>query len=337
MSAKVNPPLIGAFVVGAIVLAFILVVLLGGGQLLQQPRRFVVVFDSSLHGLSVGAPVAFRGVPIGQVTSIDPIIDTNESELRGVNIVVDIEIGRGKIRSAPGASVDTEHFSDAELADYFDKQGVRAQLGLQSLLTGQLFVNLDFFPGSPVNKADMTTKHPQIATIETGLQRLGRTIDTLPLEEIVAKVTNVLDGLDRIVNADEIPRTLAATERTVQSSMRLVEEIEGQIGPLLASLREATETASATIERAGIALDLQEGPAGELLANLTRAADTAEETLARAGAGAAWIEHLLSDRSPERQHLQRALSELSAAARSIRVFTDYLERHPEALIQGKQR
>ncbi|MBK1700683.1 hypothetical protein CKO22_07025 [Thiococcus pfennigii] len=337
MRERVNPTLIGAFVIGAVALALILVILLGGGTLFQQSRHFVVVFDQSLHGLSVGAPVAFRGVPIGQVTSINPVIDADGGKLRAVNMIVDIEINRGQIRSAKTSLVDMESYNDDELADFFDQQGVRAQLALQSLLTGQLFVNLDFFPDSPVKKVEVTTNHPQIATIETGLQRLGRTIDTLPIDQIIEKFTNVLDGLDRVINAEEIPRILAAAQGTAESSERIATGIEQQLDPIMTDLRGAAAAANQALGQARDTLDLEDGPAGELLRNLTRAAETAEGTLAEARTALAQVDHLLGDHSPERQRIQAMLGELTSAARSFRVLADYLERHPEALIQGKRR
>lgn len=337
MRERVNPTLIGAFVIGALALVAVLVILLGGGKIFQQSRQFVVVFDQSLHGLSVGAPVAFRGVPIGQVTAIQPVIDADVDKLRAVNMLVDIEINRGQIRSAKKSFVDMDTFNDAELAEFFDQQGVRAQLALQSLLTGQLFVNLDFFPDSPITKVDIVTDHPQIATIETGLQRLGRTIDTLPIDQIIAKFTNVLDGLDRVINAEEIPKILTAAQGTVEASERIATGIEQQLDPIMADLRGAAAAANAAMGEARTALDLEDGPAAELLRNLTRAAESAERTLAEARTTLAQAGHLLGDRSPERQRIQTVLNELTSAARSFRVLADYLERHPEALIQGKRR
>jgi len=337
MSAKANPTLIGAFVVGAAALAVILIVLLGAGRLFQDARHFVVVFDSSLHGLSVGAPVAFRGVPIGQVTAINPVFDAHDERLDTVNMIVTIELNRGQIRAAEGSELDTADFSDVELAEYFDEQGIRAQLALQSLLTGQLFVNLDLFPSSPLDKAELSTPYPQIATIETGLQRLGRTIDTLPLDQIVEKLTNTLDGFERIVNADEIPAILAAAGRTAASLERIVGRLERQLGPLVADLEKATEAAAAAMTQARTTLDLSQGPGAELVGNLARAAAAAERTLQEARSGVAEIEQLVAADSPERVRLRRALGEMTAAARAVRLLADYLERHPDALLQGKRR
>ncbi len=337
MRSKANPTLIGAFVVGAVALAVILVILIGSGRLFRDTRHFVVVFDSSLQGLSVGAPVAFRGVPVGQVTSITPVIDAEDGRLKGVNMIVAIEINRGQIRSAAGAPHDTEAFSDAQLADFFEKEGLRAQLALQSLLTGQLFVNLDFFPDSPASKANVPTPHPQLAATETGFQRLGRTIDTLPLDQIVEKLTRVLDGLDKLVNSEKIPGLLDAAERTAQSTERIASGVERQLEPLLTSLGETATATTQAMEQARTALDLQQGPASELLANLNRTAETVEQTLARIQSGVAELESLLDGRSPERQQLRSLLSEATDTARSIRLLADYLERHPEALLQGKRR
>lgn len=339
MRAKANPTLIGAFVVGAVALAVILVVLLGSGRLFRDTRQFVVVFDSSLHGLSVGAPVSFRGVPVGQVTSITPVIDAEDGELEGVDMIVAIELNRGQIRSAAGddTALDTEDFSDAELAKFFDEQGVRAQLALQSFLTGQLFVNLDFFPNSPLSKTDVKTTHPQIATIETGFQRLGRTIDTLPLDQMVEKLTSTLDGLDKIVNAAEIPSILAATERTAQSAERIAAGIEHEIEPLLQGLRETAAATTGAMQQAQATLEQTRDPANDVLASMIDTAEAAEQTFSQAQRTIRQLEELIGTGSPERQRLQSLLSEATGAARSVRLLADYLERHPESLLQGKRR
>lgn len=335
--SKANPAVIGAFVIGAVVLAISLTLVLSGGRLFQPARQFVVVFDSSLHGLSVGAPVAFRGVSIGQVTSINPVLEARNGRLEAVNMVVAIQISHGQFHAADGRLLGTDDFNDEELARVFDERGIRAHLALQSLLTGQLYVNLDFFPGSPATKVDLPTPYPQIATTETGIQRLGRTIDTLPLEEIIAKVTTALDGIAGLATAEEIPSILAAAERTAAAAEQIAVRLDAQIDPLLDSLREAAQATAGAMEQARVTLDLEQGPAGDLVARLTRAAETADKTLEQARGGVAQLEHLLGDRSPERQRLQQALAETSAAARSLRLLADYLERHPEALLHGKRR
>src|SRR4051794_26434588 len=95
MGSKINPTTIGAFVVGAIVLLIAGVLLFGGGTFFQEKNAYVLFFESSVEGLNVGAPVVFRGVPVGQVTAISALADPQTYDIR---IRVQIEIVRGVVK-----------------------------------------------------------------------------------------------------------------------------------------------------------------------------------------------------------------------------------------------
>jgi paraquat-inducible protein B len=361
MARRANPGLIGAFVLGAVALGVLLVAFLGSWSFFAQTRHFVVVFESSLHGLSVGAPVALRGVTIGQVTSISPLVVVKEGQPIGVDILVTIAINRGHFRASKGSLAAFEDMSDEELAKTFEKEGVRAQLAMQSFVTGQLYVNLDFYPGSPNNVADIHTPYPQIGTIQTGLEKLGKTIETLPLDQLVAKAVSVLDGLAKTINSPSIPKILRSMERTAANAQEITNDVAGSVDPLVKQLREAAQAATEAMNqaKATLALDsgvpgevasslistldearqtiaLRKGPAAQLVARLNRAADTADKTLAEAEVAMREAKNMLNDRSSTRQNLEQLLNEFARAARSIRSFADYLDRHPEALIRGRR-
>ena len=195
MSKQANPTLIGGFVVVAAVIAIVVVLVLSGGRLWAKTRHFVVVFEGSLHGLSVGAPVTFRGVPMGQVVDITPIMIMRDGEPAGLDVLVTLELQRRQLRTSIGETIDTERYSDAEVAEFYDRSGVRAQLALQSVLTGQLYVDLDFYPESPLKKVDVKAPYPQLATIETGLKKLGKSIESLPIDQLAHQA---LSGDDNI-------------------------------------------------------------------------------------------------------------------------------------------
>jgi paraquat-inducible protein B len=363
MARRANPTLIGAFVLAAIALGVLLVVLIGRWTLFAQPRHFVVVFKSSLHGLSVGAPVELRGVPIGEVTEISPVVILTKGQPTSVHMLVTIELDRSRFRfrSAQGTPATSPKLTDRDLAKVFDQEGVRAQIALQSVVTGQLYVNLDFFPGSALNIADIHTPYPQIGTLQSGLEKLGKTIETLPLDQLVAKAVAVLDGLDRTINSPVIAKILISVEKTSANAQEITATLDARLQPLLGQFRAALEATTAAMSqaRSTLALDtgvpgevassfiatldqaretigLKRGPGADLVVHLNRVADSAERALSDAKATVSEAKAMLDDRSATRQSLDQMLTELAQAARSIRSLANYLARHPEALLQGRR-
>jgi paraquat-inducible protein B len=139
---RANPKLIGAFVVGAVALVVIGVLLLGGAELLTAKRTLVAYFEGSVKGLNVGAPVEFQGVKVGSVTDIQLQFLTAANEFR---IPVFIQIEPGQMTQV-GRQVDAQ----GQLLKPLIERGLRAQLEMQSLVTGQLMVQLGFLPDTPI-------------------------------------------------------------------------------------------------------------------------------------------------------------------------------------------
>jgi paraquat-inducible protein B len=337
MSKQANPTLIGGFVVVAAILAIVVVLVLSGGRLWAKTRHFVVVFEGSLHGLSIGAPVTFRGVPMGQVIDITPVVIMRDGKPAGLDVLVTLEVQRGQLRTSTGQTVDVGQYSDAEVAEFYDQAGVRAQLALQSVLTGQLYVDLDFYPGSPPNKVDVVAPYPQIATIETGLKKLGKSIESLPIDQLAQKALSVLEGIERRVNSADVDRMLASGADAAAALKDTLERIDAEVDPLVASLRQAADATTGAMKQAEQTLDLTKGPAGKMVVDFSKAAESADQALREMRKAMSEASELLDDRSATRQRLQALLDESTAAARSLRLLADYLERHPEALLQGKGR
>jgi len=337
MSKQANPTLIGGFVVVAAILAVIVVLVLSGGRLWAKTRHFVVVFEGSLHGLSVGAPVTFRGVPMGQVVDITPVMIMRDGEPAGLDVLVTIEMQRRQLQTSVGETIDTARYSDAEVAEFYDRSGVRAQLALQSVLTGQLYVDLDFYPGSPLNKVDVKAPYPQLATIETGLKKLGKSIESLPIDQLAHQALSVLEGIERRVNSPDVDRILASGADAAAALKDTLERIDAEVDPLVVSLRHAADATAGAMKQAEQTLDLERGPAGKMVADFSKAAESADQALREMRKAMGEASEMLDDRSAARQRLQNMLDELTAAARSLRLLADYLERHPEALLQGRAR
>ena len=135
---KTNPALLGLFVVGGLLLIFATVFSLAGGKLLVRKQAVVMHFGGSIYGLQVGAPVVFRGVRLGSISSIGLSYDKATSR---VVIPVTAELDREMLRNVSGGNKS----DDPGLAlPGMIERGLRAQLAMQSILTGQLYVDLDF-------------------------------------------------------------------------------------------------------------------------------------------------------------------------------------------------
>ena len=139
MSKKVNKTVIGVFVIGALVLLLVAIVVFGSGELFKRTNKFVLYFDGSVKGLSIGAPVMFRGVSIGTVKDISLIYD---SKAGTVMLPVIVEIQQGRIKGTPS-------FSDLVADKKMIELGLRGKLEVQSFLTGQLMIAFDFYPNQP--------------------------------------------------------------------------------------------------------------------------------------------------------------------------------------------
>src|SRR5262249_41909234 len=179
MARKANPALIGAFVVGAIVLAVVALVLFGGGKFFRDTQTLVAYFDGSLKGIAIGAPVTFNGVKVGSVTDVKVVVDERDGTIR---TPVFFEVDANRFESVSGSTIKFRK-SIPKLKELTER-GLRAQLELQSLVTGQLEVALNFYPGSPLRLTGLSKDHPEMPTIQSGLDKLSRTLENLPIDQL---------------------------------------------------------------------------------------------------------------------------------------------------------
>ncbi len=230
MSKKANTTLIGAFVLSAIVLAIALVVILGSGKLFSRTKMHVMFFPDSVKGLSVGSAVMFRGVRIGQVTRMQ--VKFYEKELN-ILIPVFIEID-------PGLIIMVNSGQTPEDLELLIKKGLRAQLQLQSFVTGQLVVDLDFYPDKPARLVGTETGYEEIPTIATPIQEITKTLGELPIKQILAKLDSTLAGIEQIANSPQIRESIKSLNQTLQSINRLVNSpnIEGSFDSLNQTIKK---------------------------------------------------------------------------------------------------
>lgn len=216
MSKPASKSLIGAFILGGLLLAIATVVLLGGGRFLTKRTKFTAYFQGNVRGLQIGSPVTFKGVPIGQVTDIDLQIDQNSLSY---TLPVEFEIDRSKLHGVKG--VGAYHYLDALI-----EKGLRAQLQAVSFVTGQLVVSLEFFPGSPATLVGgENARYPEIPTVPTDLEEFQRRLSELPLEEIARSFNHTLAGVDHLVNSPAARGLSTQSSKALEDFERLLHSL----------------------------------------------------------------------------------------------------------------
>lgn len=340
MGKQASRTVIGAFVVGAIALAVAGILVFGSGKLLSKQARFVMFFGGSLKGLQVGAPVVMQGVKIGEVTDIYVMADPATLEFYNP---VFVAIDPGKIRVA-GQETTTWKMRKEEYSDYqaLMKKGMKAQLVLQSYVTGQLWIGLGLYPDKPVRLVGMIKDVPEIPTIPPTLDELEKTIGELPVKQIVWKLDNVITGIDRLVNSPELHRTVVNLEKATGDFDRLVKRVDSQVEPLSSDVRRTLEEANKTLASAQGALAqaektlaFKEGVPGQVAENLLATLTSARSALDESRKALVAVQDLTSQSAYLGYEAGSTLEQVKSLSRSMRSLTDYLDRHPESLIRGK--
>lgn len=214
MSRKVNKTVIGVFVVGALVLMMVAIVVFGSGNLFKRTNKFVLYFDGSVKGLSVGAPVMFRGVSIGNVKDISLIYD---SKAGTITLPVIVEIEQDRIKGAPS-------FGEPDGVKKMIALGLRGNLEVQSFLTGQLMISFDFYPESNAKLRGIVSQYPELPALPISPD-MFETMENLPIKEIAKNLEAAVQGINTLVNSSAIPRSLYDLQRTLQETKEAMHSV----------------------------------------------------------------------------------------------------------------
>lgn len=328
MSRRARPAVVGGFVVGAVALVVAAVLAFGGGHFLARKKSHVLFFDGSVKGLNVGAPVKFRGVSIGAVTDIGVLCDARDLSFH-VRVVIETEPDR--IQAIGGAEEIEEaldlHESENILGVLVER-GLRAQLQLQSLVTGQLFVQLDLHPDTPVHYAGIGADYPEIPTIPSGLEELSRSLEQVPFDRLVDRLVRTAEGIERLVNAPELVGSIRALEKTLNEVQGMAKNVDLQMTSLVSALRQ-------TLAETRTLLRNVDGQVVPLSRKTQEAAEATRGALLRAEEVLTTLKDAAAEDSRLRYQLQTTLEELSSAARSVRILSESLETRPDELLRGK--
>jgi paraquat-inducible protein B len=293
---------VGVFVVGAFVLLIVGVVALGSGRFFVKTFPFVCYFDD-VNGLSLGSPVKFKGVEVGAVTRIFLRLDQPPDDF---HIPVVIELDAEKVQKA---GVDVSIFEPEEFKRRV-KNGLRAQLQSQSLVTGLLFVQIDYFPDTVPRFVGAGEHYLEIPTVPTPLEELQGTLkqfvvklNQLNLSALVDSATGAFDSAQHLLSAPETKDAIVSLDKALVNFNKLTVAVTGKVDPL------------------------SQGVVG--------AADKLQAAAAEIEQTAKTLRTLIEPGSPVEVKLRQTLDDVSAAARSVRLLADALERDPSSLVRGK--
>jgi paraquat-inducible protein B len=361
LNHRPNALRIGVFAIGGLLLLLAAVVTVFGSHLFARTEVAVMHFSSSVHGLQVGSPVVFRGVRLGRVVSLGIVHDAGSGAF---SVPVRAEIDRSLIQDPQGhAAADHKGLALAALV----ARGLRAQLASQSLLTGQMFIDLDLPNIAPANGMVAGTGQTVTATVIAPIGADGAVViptkpssidgfiaqlQGLDLRGLVAELSAAAASTKQLIGSPQLQKAiedLAGATRTLQS---LGNTLERRVGPLAdaaqatlgdtrraaSNAAEAGNAATRAAERVGSAADQLGAAAGRvngLLAPespLLQRVQNAADELARSAVA---LRQATADDGALVQNMDRALQDVSRASRTVRELADLLQREPEALLRGR--
>ncbi len=345
MSQRADPTLIGGFVVGALALLLGGVLIFGRARLSSHVFPARLYFRENVSGLRVGAPVRFKGVDIGSVGQIQ-LVSREGSGLIDPPVLVRIDLDEQRIRHKTGA---TRQATNAELSLAI-RQGLRAQLQIESVVTGILFIDLAFHPESPAvyfGGADAEEDSIELPTIpssgeelKASLRSLTGKLDKMDIDGMVESLRETSDTIRELLQSAEVRDTLVHLEATSEE----IRAASTRLAPLLDSLGQAS-TGSLEVEH-----DLRSvlAAAGELIAAIDRHVDPLFASLetAAGGVGSAADEltataraarQSLAPDSPVIYELRTMLQQMSQTGQALELLLGLVERDPGVLLRGREQ
>ncbi len=334
--------MIGIFVVLSCVLFIVAVIIFGGNKFFKKENIVIAYFDGSLKGLSIGAPVTYRGVSVGQVKNIQIHIQKNGETNEKVIIPVLIALTAGQSITSDGS--DTHKKQDAD--DFLGamcEQGLRAKLKMQSLVTGKLYIDLAFYKNTTPVYRDQTEKYFEIPTLPSESYQFSRLVENINFEELYSKVFNTFTSLESLT-ADlaktldnEKTQGLVDELSTATASLNsILSKIDNDISPILDKVDSSLEqiaTLAVNADQMVTSFDVGLQPLIDEMAPLIARFDT---TLQQADQLFQQAETALKPSSPLYFRLSEAMLQLEKTLGSIEDLSNFLYRNPNALILGVQ-
>jgi paraquat-inducible protein B len=292
MKTVTHPRLIGLFVLLGLALWTGIIIMWGSGGYFSTLPRYVIYFEGSVNGLAAGSVVRLKGVTIGKVIQVKVRYNVDDAKIM-TPVIAEMDLGKIIETNTQG--------SPAPELDTLVEQGLRARLGVQSLVSNQLYVDLEFLPKTTPHLAGIAEQTlPEIPTVSSSKEELERTLEfmarevrELPLKDTVDATLQVLRHTDQLLSKPETSASIDRLNDNLVELKGLIRQLHGELPPLLSSATETMKQAKASLTS-------------------------------------------VSDFVQTDSELSIALKDVSEAARSIRRLADTLERHPDAVLYGRK-
>jgi paraquat-inducible protein B len=282
---------------------------------------------------------------VGQVKDVRLLF--NQDNLSFINRVI--------IETAPGAvsgfsDIDDEltlqDYDSEEIIDGLINRGLRAQLDIDNFITGKSMVVLEFLPESRIKLRGIEPEYIEIPTVPTDLEKIAKTISQLPLEDLIFQTRNAVAGINDLVRSPELKEAIQTLNQTLENTEKLVGNIEKRVSPIASRLEETLEDYGKLARN----VDARVGPMATSITETARSAQvlvknadrqlddvlvSAQTALDQIKKALVPVQDFASEGSSFRYNLTQTLQEITEAARAVREFADFIERHPEALLRGK--
>ncbi len=320
MDRKTVSVSVGLFVILILIMTIVLVLFLNAdGFSRRHGQRYQILFDSSIKGLNVGAPVTLQGVKIGEVVSIKTRVyhnfnsPTHQQLQKVLNVVT--------VNMYPGAISEQGNKDDQNVLATLMKQGLSAQIGLQSLLTGLLYIEVDFFDSEP-EMQPVATQFPQIPTVPNNLEEFIDKFEGINLAEMASRVGEVLDNLAALTGdkrlhqlVDNVDKAFVSMESMSHEMSTSMSGIRREFAAISSDTNELTQLLKAEIPATTRELN-------QSMMQLQQALRSAEQTIA--------------PDSPLVYQIIQSSKELSRASRSVDELANFLQQEPDAILFGRK-
>ncbi len=324
---KANPTMIGAFVLGGLALIAAAVIILGGAKLFTTKQRAVIFFEGSVNGLAVGSPVNFRGVRVGSVDKLALQLQTGTLNAR---IPVYVTLLPDQIAVVGGGDESDEIPLQALI-----EKGLRATLNVQSFVTGQLIVSLDFKPETPARYMGSPERGvTEIPAAQSDFDAIKEQFSQIPFRQLADDIHNVVEAVKEVSNGTNailktVDQEVKLTAAEAQTMLKAGTATMAQMQSTLASVKIAADESTRTL-----------GAVGPQLSATLKRADTAFEhadgTLTRIDDTFSQLSEMTAPSAPIRIELEQTLRDLAATAESLRQLSDKVEAQPNTLIFGSK-
>jgi paraquat-inducible protein B len=325
-----HPRRVGIFVVAGTALLVAAIMLLNQDSLFSRKWQFVAWFGGSVNGLGPSSPVKMKGIEIGRVTGVYLELPGQTRSRDGDSARVGEGLGLAVPDRVPVLfEIDERKLGEAGVASrlndpgrlaYLIRMGLRAELKLESFVTGQQYVSLDLRPNTPVEMVDDPgIRLPEIPTVAPPLQSVQEDIAAVAkqireadiagmaqrLSSVMARIDTTLTEMDVGSVGDRLDRTLSQVEEALDAVQHLAATADSSVTPMRQSVSETS-------------------------VRLQQSLDSLDATLRSMRAA-------IDPSSPLSVRMADSFREIGDAANAMRRLAEYLERNPSTLVRGRAK